>query len=604
MTHLDDALLSAALDAATLAARQAGALLLADFHRPGGPRGHGSHADADEAAERLIRAVLTERFPAFGYRGEDTGESRLDRRGTFWLVDPNDGTSAYLKGYRGSSVSIGLIHEGRPVLGVVFAFAAPDDDGDLIAWHEGGPLTRNGVRVTRDPFSDTLRPEALVLISDGHERYQARSAEFVRPARFRCMPSVAYRLALVAVGEGDAAVSTGGPTDWDVAAGHALLRAAGGELLDAAGKPVRYGRAFVDDVYGGSVTVAEALARRGRVRWEEASVPSVAGLALVSPVRGGAVKDAGLLRRAQGCLLGQLAGDALGGLVEFQSAERIAARHPGGVRDLADGGTWNTLAGQPTDDSEMALTLARCLVRDRRHDADAVEEAYRQWMESGPFDIGGTTSSGLRGRKNHESQANGSLMRIAPLAIWGHALPAEELAVIARRDSSITHPNPVCQGACAVFTVAVAHGIRSGEGPRAVYERALSFAREAGVERSVLAALEGAEQGPPEDFQRNMGWVLIALRNAFYRLLHAPSLEEGLVATVGSGGDTDTNGAIAGALLGAVHGRDAVPLRWRRALGGCRPLRGEEGVRQPRPQTYWPVDALVLAERLLAAGAS
>ena len=63
--------------------------------------------------------------------------------------------------------------------------------------------------------------------------------------------------------------------------------------------------------------------------------------------------------RAQGCLLGQLAGDALGSLVEFQSPEEIHRSYPEGVRELADGGTWNTIAGQPTDDSEMALLLAR-----------------------------------------------------------------------------------------------------------------------------------------------------------------------------------------------------------------------------------------------------
>jgi ADP-ribosylglycohydrolase len=118
----------------------------------------------------------------------------------------------------------------------------------------------------------------------------------------------------------------------------------------------------------------------------------------------------------------------------------------------------------------------------------------------------------------------------------------------------------------------------------------------------VLAALERAEQAPPEDFQHHMGWVLIALQNAFFRLLHAPSVEEGLVATVGCGGDTDTNGAIAGALLGAVHGREAIPARWMRALLGCRPLQGIEGVYRPRPVTFWPVDVLVLSERLLLAG--
>nr|WP_235670380.1 ADP-ribosylglycohydrolase family protein [Prosthecochloris vibrioformis] len=53
--------------------------------------------------------------------------------------------------------------------------------------------------------------------------------------------------------------------------------------------------------------------------------------------------------KAQGCLLGQLAGDALGSLVEFQSPDEIRRSYPDGVRELADGGTWNTIAGQPTN---------------------------------------------------------------------------------------------------------------------------------------------------------------------------------------------------------------------------------------------------------------
>ena len=73
------------------------------------------------------------------------------------------------------------------------------------------------------------------------------------------------------------------------------------------------------------------------------------------------VTSSAVLSRAQGCLLGQLIGDSLGSLVEFQRPERIRRSYPGGVRDMADGGTWNTIAGQPTDDSEMALLLARSL---------------------------------------------------------------------------------------------------------------------------------------------------------------------------------------------------------------------------------------------------
>jgi hypothetical protein len=94
--------------------------------------------------------------------------------------------------------------------------------------------------------------------------------------------------------------------------------------------------------------------------------------------------------------------------------------------------------------------------------------------------------------------------------------------------------------------------------------------------------------------------VKIALQNAFHELVHAPSLEEGVVATVRRGGDTDTNAAITGALLGAVHGRDAVPAQWRSLVLSCRPL--PPRARRPRPRACWPVDLMEIAERLLLAG--
>ena len=70
-----------------------------------------------------------------------------------------------------------------------------------------------------------------------------------------------------------------------------------------------------------------------------------------------------MLKRAQGCPLGQFAGDWLDSLVEFQSEDEILDAYPDGVRKLADGGHWGTLAGQSTDDSEIALMLARSLVK-------------------------------------------------------------------------------------------------------------------------------------------------------------------------------------------------------------------------------------------------
>lgn len=311
---------------------------------------------------------------------------------------------------------------------------------------------------------------------------------------------------------------------------------------------------------------------------------------------------AGMIGRAQGCLLGQLAGDALGSLVESRSAEEIRERYPGGVRDLADGGAWRTVAGQPTDDPEMALALARTLVEHGGYDPGQARKAYVEWFESGPFDCGGTVYRGLMGRPGPESQANGALMRISPLGIFGAAHPPERVAEWARQDAVITHPHPVCGQVNALFAMAIAHAVRYGCDAQELYALVCGWAKQIDADPSVLKTIRRAAEAAPPDYLRLQGWVLVAFGNALWQLLHAPDLEEGLVDTVMRGGDTDTNAAICGALLGAVCGRGAVPERWVRVLLGCRPEAGRPGVWHPRPRQYWPVDVLELAEQLVRAG--
>lgn len=305
------------------------------------------------------------------------------------------------------------------------------------------------------------------------------------------------------------------------------------------------------------------------------------------------------LSRAQGCLLGQLAGDALGGLVEFQSPEEILHRYPRGVRELADGGTWNTIAGQPTDDSEMALLLARMLFARGVYEPEAALQAYQYWLDSDPFDCGGTISAGLRGRPNPESQANGALMRISPLGIFGANYPVETVGAWAMQDAALTHPHLVCVQANALFAMAIAHAIASGGDAGHLYRNIEQWAADLSVDRALKDAIQGAAYAPPADYVRQQGWVLIAFRNALWQLLHAPSLEEGVINTVMRGGDTDTNAAICGALLGAVHGRDSTPNQWIERILTCRPEAGLPGVHRPRPECFWPVDVMKIAEGLI-----
>ncbi|AUX22714.1 crystallin [Sorangium cellulosum] len=608
----------AELAVAVEAARRAGSLLRAEFHRPGGPRGDGAHADIDVEVERLLREALTGATP-YAFLGEETGPLDGPDPSHRWIVDPNDGTASFLRGYRGAAVSIGLLREGTPVLGVVFAYAYPDDDGDLIAWAEGaGPIRRNGAAVSTSLAGGALDRYAVVLLSQSADYLPSRNARCVAPARFLALPSLAYRLALVAVGEGVAAVSLSRPQSWDYAAGHALVRAAGGELVDDDGAPVAYTREREGELcrlFGGAPAVVRELARRPWNAVIHGRIPAPqGGYGLLRPSRSLLAGGAAALARAQGCLLGQLAGDALGALVEFRTAEEIAPLYPGGVDDLADGGTWDTLAGQPTDDSEMALLLARSIVRKRGFVAEAALDAYVHWYGTRPFDIGHTTAAALsaaagaphpgarreraRAAASLTSEANGSVMRAAPLGILGAGRP-REAAAWAREDSALTHPHPVCCAAAAAFVAAIAATV-GGAGVEGAFAAARAEAERSG-ERVVLAALEAARRAPPRSSSHQAGWVLIALQNAFFQLLHAPSLEEGLVATVMAGGDTDTNAAIAGALLGAAHGRAAVPDRFRRLVLTCRPL-PEAGAKRVRPPELWPVDALLLAEALLAVG--
>ena len=308
----------------------------------------------------------------------------------------------------------------------------------------------------------------------------------------------------------------------------------------------------------------------------------------------------GLLSRAQGCLLGQLAGDALGSLVEFQHADQIRQTHPDGLHELQDGGTWDTLAGQPTDDSEMALLLARLLEKSERYSDLAAFLEYRLWFQTGPFDSGNTIRAALNGTRNEESQANGALMRISPLGIFGARFSTDQVVKWAKADARLTHPHPICQQVNALYTAAIAEAIRSGRSAKATHLRIREWAEAWGVDPAIREVIARSEKEPPAEYSHQQGWVLIAFQNALYQLLHAPNLDAAVKDTVMRGGDTDTNAAICGALWGAIEGRSGIPDQWERAVLNCRPEYGREGVMQPRPAMFWPVDALELAEALVS----
>ena len=574
------------LEAVIAAVEAEGELLAAEFLRPEGPRGRRGNAPIDlEIEERLCEQLQS--LVHCPFAGEETGLHPGAEQDSLWLVDPHDGTFEFTAGKRGSAISVALLRNNAAVLGVVHSPLSPDRGRDTIAWAEGaGPIRRNGKPLDVDLSQRLLGAGEFVFATGSSALRPGAWARAVAPARYIAMPSIAYRLARIAAGDGAATVSTHGVNEYDIAAGLALVRAAGGVVLDAEGKTVILeGKAErrLSGCFAGAPGAAAQLAAHD---WKslENEPPQKPRVSLGFPRR---VSETGL-ERAQGCLLGQVIGDSLGSLVEFKSAGEIARLFPGGVRSLADGGVYHTIAGQPTDDSEMALALARCLVSNKAFLPDKVLDAYREWMTTRPVDIGTTTERGLLGLHGTESESNGSLMRVSPLGVWAAGDPARAAAA-ARADSALTHKNPVCVEACAGYAAAIAAGI-AGASREEMREAALAHSRG--------KAREAIERGnPPTDFMARMGWVLVALQNAFFHLSHS-NFEEALIATVVQGGDTDTNAAICGALLGAALGKQAIPPRWVLPVLACRST-VDAGAPRPRPAAYWPDDILELAEALL-----
>ncbi len=184
--------------------------------------------EADHAADEVLREILPR--PGEGWLSEESADD-LRRLGCHrvWVVDPIDGTREFVEGIPEWCVSIGLVEDGRPVAGGIFN---PVTDELVLGALETG-VTYNGTPArVRDPGS---LAEVTVLAS----RSETRRGEWRRfegaPFAVRPCGSVAYKMALVASGQVESTWTLVPKSEWDVAAGTALVRAAGGRVSLADG---------------------------------------------------------------------------------------------------------------------------------------------------------------------------------------------------------------------------------------------------------------------------------------------------------------------------------------------------------------------------------
>lgn len=281
----------------------------------------------------------------------------------------------------------------------------------------------------------------------------------------------------------------------------------------------------------------------------------------------GDAKMATLYERALGSLLGSFVGDAFGAQTEFKREKDILKQFSSGIREMDTCKRSVGSFGEITDDSEMAIMMLQSILSHGSYSQSLVRKAYQRWRNAGPEDIGITICGALDGRMNPNSQANGALMRIAPLGILGCKLSIPQLIQLSDLDCSITHTNPVSRDCNRLFVIAQSLAICKGWSTGEVYSYLLECAPSYVTEPEVLAALKKAKDAPPDGIDGSLkGWVLIAFQLAFYTVLHAESFEQGMIEVTMRAGDADTNAAIYGALAGAFASAEGIPLRWRKAL--------------------------------------
>ncbi|WP_206207954.1 ADP-ribosylglycohydrolase family protein [Ahniella affigens] len=288
--------------------------------------------------------------------------------------------------------------------------------------------------------------------------------------------------------------------------------------------------------------------------------------------------------RALGGMLGLLIGDALGVPYEFHEPETIppldalSFEPPPGFRRAHAGvppGTWS-------DDGAQALCLLASLLDCGQLDLDDFGQRLVRWYDEGyfavdgkVFDVGITTSAAIRrlktgvpadeaGSTHPQSNGNGALMRVLPLAVW-HTGTDAELIHDSRQQSLVTHGHLRSQLCCALYCLWARRILEDHAFP---YDAAVRTLREH-LDDDPAARFELDTEIMPDDpaIGEGSGYVVDALHSARFAA-EAPDFAETIRRAIRLGHDTDTTACIAGGIVGLRLGLAGIPKDWQQHLRG------------------------------------
>ncbi|MDP9835339.1 myo-inositol-1(or 4)-monophosphatase [Neorhizobium huautlense] len=250
------------LDLIRDAARQAGEVALGFFGQS--PEvwwkneGQSPVSAADFAANDRLLSVLRAARPDYGWLSEenDDDHARLSAD-TVFVVDPIDGTRGFIQGATNWCVSVAVVHKGAPVAGVLFAPALGEEFYAAI----DGPALKNGKTISVAEH----RPDDVLNIAASAEMVNKFEPEYRKLlSRVKHVPSLAYRLAMVADGRIDGTLVARNSHDWDLAAADLILFRAGGSLVETDGSRLVYNRETVKHatLFAGGESVIKSLLRQ------------------------------------------------------------------------------------------------------------------------------------------------------------------------------------------------------------------------------------------------------------------------------------------------------------------------------------------------------
>ena len=281
--------------------------------------------------------------------------------------------------------------------------------------------------------------------------------------------------------------------------------------------------------------------------------------------------------RFRGALLGLAVGDALGTTLEFKPPGTFEP-----ITDLVGGGPFRLKPGQWTDDTSMALCLAESLIESRGYDPADQLRRYCRWYREGYlsstgrcFDIGNTTREALeRFEQTHESfcgstdprtAGNGSIMRLAPVALFYAQRPREAIER-AGESSRTTHGAREAVDACRYFAgliIGALQGCSKDDLLSPYFSPVPGLWTETPLAPKIAAVAAGSFKAKDPPAIQGSGYVVDSLEAALWAFHRSHSFKDGALLAVNLGDDADTTGAVYGQLAGAYYGEEGIPEAWR-----------------------------------------